>query len=342
LLSRDEHFINLALKQAKKGLGLTSPNPPVGAVIVANDGTILGRGYHHRAGGPHAEIEAIRKSLKKCTTKDLNKATIYVTLEPCSTCGKTPACTDAIIKHQFTRVVYACSDPNPQHQGRAKQILTKQGITVSSGVLEKKAQHLIRFFSKSTSQGLPWVIAKSAMTLDARTTLPPGHGQWITGKKAIDNVHLLRSQVDAILIGGATLRQDNPRLTLRGKHARKIDPQPWRIITTLTGNLPKESHVFTDIHRERTQVFHQQSLRQVLKNLAKQGIHSVLMESGGKLLANAFKNDLIDEIVFYYAPVLGGGNTHALQMDNLCRSLSKIQTKKFGCDLRLRALIKRD
>lgn len=339
--SQDEHFIKLALKQGKKGLGLTSPNPPVGAIIVAKNGNILGRGYHHRAGEAHAEIEAIRNSLKICSKKDLKKATIYITLEPCSTFGRTPACTDAIIMHQFARVVYACSDPNPQHQGRAKHLLTKHGIDVTSGVLKKDGLHLIRFFSKSTTQGLPWVIAKSAMTLDARTTLPPGQGQWITGKEALEDVHLLRSQVDAILIGGATLRQDNPKLTVRGKHARKKDPQPWRIITTLKGKLPKKSCVFTDIHHHRTQVFYNQSLRQVLKSLVKQGIHSVLMESGGKLLANAFKNDLIDEVVFYYAPILGGGGTHAIQMDNLSRSLCDIQTKKFGNDFRVRAMIKR-
>ena len=178
------------------------------------------------------------------------------------------------------------------------------------------------------------------MTLDGRTTLPPGQGPWITGKEALADVQKLRSQVDAILIGGATLRQDNPRLTLRGIYTPKTRPQPWRIVTSLSGDLSPKARVFTDQHRHRTKVFQKQSLRQVLKKLVKMDIHSVMIESGGKLLGNALKNDLIDEVVFYYAPIIGGGSIHSIQLDNLSQKLHSMEIKKLGADLRIRGLLK--
>ncbi len=339
LTTQDIHFMKLAIKQAKKGLGLTSPNPPVGAIIVDKNGTIIGKGYHHRAGEAHAEINAIHNSLKKYPASVFKKATLYVTLEPCSSHGNTGACTDAIIRHQFSRVVYACPDPNPQHQGRAKQCLMKNNITVTDGILHQEAQHLIRYFTKGLTTGLPWVIAKSAMTLDARTTLPPGQGPWITSSQALEDVQRLRSQVDAILIGGATLRHDNPHLTLRGKYARSNYTQPARIISSLSGDFPQSCHVFTDEYRDKTQTFTKKSLRFILKRLAKQGIQSVMIESGGKLLANALKNDLIDEIVFYYAPIIGGGSTQAVQINDISKKLRSIQMKKLGPDIRISGLI---
>lgn len=340
MASSDEYFIQQALKQAKNGLGLTSPNPPVGAVIVAADGMVLGSGFHRQAGGPHAEVEAIRNALKKHPARVLRKSTLYITLEPCSTSGKTPACTDALIEHGFSRVVYGCSDPNPQHQGRAQRLLARHHINVTSGVLEKQCQSLIRFFAKHTTTGLPWMMAKTALTLDGKTRLPTGQGKWITGKEARADVQRLRSQVDAILIGGATLRQDDPRLTLRGTHARKDRPQPLRVITTQSGDLPATARVFCDRHRDRTRVFKKQSLLRVLTQLGKEGVQSVMMESGGKLLGNALKNGLLDEVVFYYAPILGGGSTRAVPMDGLTRELDSLEIKKFGRDFRVRGLVK--
>ncbi|MCF6312355.1 MAG: bifunctional diaminohydroxyphosphoribosylaminopyrimidine deaminase/5-amino-6-(5-phosphoribosylamino)uracil reductase RibD [Verrucomicrobiales bacterium] len=335
----DEHFMKLALKQAKKGLGLTSPNPPVGAVIVSSEGVILAKGYHHRAGANHAEIDAIENCLKKNSVKKLINATIFVTLEPCSTCGKTPACTDSLVQYQFSRVVYGCCDPNPKHRGRAKSLLLNKGIDVTTGVLEYDCALLIRFFTKTITKELPWLIAKSAMTLDGCTTLPNGMGPWITGTEALNDVQVLRSQVDAILIGGNTLRADNPRLTLRGRYAQSDRLQPWRIISTRSGDLPNNSHVFTDQYSDRTLIFHNKSLRQILKSLTKRNIHSVLMESGGKLLANALKNDLVDELILYYAPIIGGGPTQAVQSHSLSRRLKHIQSKRFGDDIRLSGLI---
>lgn len=339
LATSDEQFMKRALKQAKLGLGLTSPNPPVGAVIVSSKGKVLGSGFHHRAGEAHAEIMAIHNALKKHPSRALKKSTIYITLEPCSTTGQTPPCTQAIIDYGFSRVVYACSDPNPSHKGRAKRLLKRKGIEVISGVLEKDCQLLIRYFTKVIKKGLPWVIAKSAMTLDGRTTLPPGRGSWISSKESLADVQVLRGQIDAILIGGATLREDNPRLTLRGPYTDNNRPQPWRIITSLSGNLPASSRVFTDQYRDRTKVFKKQSLKQVLKKLANMDIHSVMIESGGKLLGNALKNDLVDELVFYYAPIVGGGPTHAIQMDNLSQALINVETKRIGPDIRIRGLI---
>lgn len=338
MATTDEHFIKQALREAKKGLGLTSPNPPVGAVIVSADGSVLGAGYHRRAGGPHAEIEAIRKVAQKHPLKALKEATLYVTLEPCSTSGKTPACTDAIIEHGFARVVYGCNDPHPGHRGRAKRLLDRRKIAVTSGVLEKQCQSLIRFFAKHTTTGLPWVIAKTALTLDGKTTLPPGQGKWITGEEARADVQRLRSQADAILIGGATLRADNPRLTLRGTAANKGRPQPWRIITTQRGDLPPQARVFCDRHRDRTLVFKKQSLRRILTKLGKMGVQSVMVESGGKLLTNALSNNLLDEVILYYAPIIGGGGTRAVQADGLTRALESLEIRRFGRDFRVRGL----
>ncbi len=321
-------------------MGLTSPNPPVGAVIVSSNGSILGSGFHRQAGGPHAEIDAIHRTLKRHPARVLKKARLYVTLEPCSTSGKTPACTDAILKYGFPKVIYGCTDPKPEHQGRAERLLGRHGVHVTSGVLEKECQSLIRFFAKHSTTGLPWVMAKSALTLDGKTSLPPGHGKWITGEESLEDVQRLRSQVDAILIGGATLRSDNPRLTLRGSHAKKKRLQPLRVITTQTGDLPTKARVFCDQHRDRTRVFKKQSLLRVLTTLGKDGVQSVMMESGGKLFANALKNGLLDEVVFYYAPIIGGGSTRAIQADNLTQELQPLEIKKFGHDLRVRALLK--
>ncbi|MCB1078879.1 MAG: bifunctional diaminohydroxyphosphoribosylaminopyrimidine deaminase/5-amino-6-(5-phosphoribosylamino)uracil reductase RibD, partial [Verrucomicrobiae bacterium] len=228
--------MQIALHEGQKGLGLTSPNPAVGAVIVKDD-HILGKGWHRRAGEAHAEIAAIDDALSRQSADDLKGATLYVTLEPCSTEGKTGACTDAILAHQFGRVVIGTIDPNPDHAGAGVEILRQAGISVAVGCREEEARHLIRFFAKHITSGQPYVIAKSAITLDGRTVLRAEDGSWITGKAALDDVQALRRQVDAILVGGETVRRDNPRLTLRGETA-KDRQQPWRVILTATRDLP--------------------------------------------------------------------------------------------------------
>ena len=298
----DEKFMRAALREAERGLGHTSPNPAVGAVIVRG-GRIVARGFHRRAGEAHAEIEAIRALKNPALAKG---ATIFVTLEPCSTHGRTPPCCDALIRAGFARVVIGAIDPNPKHAGRGVAILRDAGIDVSTGVLAAECAALNRAFNKWIVTRMPWVIAKAGLSLDGRLTRPPGEGQWLTSAASRAHAMRLRAHADAILIGAGTLRADDPRLTIRGVpgFTRK---QPWRIILTRRGRLPKTAHVFTDAHRDRTLVFRNKSLRTVLRDLGRRGVVSVLIEGGGTVLGDAFDRRLVDEVHFYIAPLLCGG-----------------------------------
>ena len=298
----DEKFMRAALREAAKGLGHTSPNPAVGAVIVLG-GRIVARGFHHRAGGPHAEIEAIR-ALRKA--EHARGAALFVTLEPCSTHGRTPPCTDAIARAGFARVVIGAVDPNPRHAGRGVGILKSAGVAVTAGVLDAECRALNRAFEKWIVTGMPFVTAKAGLSLDGRLTRPPGEGQWLTSAAARANAMHLRAQSDAILIGAGTLRADNPRLTIRGVPGFE-NKQPWRVIVARESRLPKAAHVFTDAHRDRTLVYRRQPLRAVLRDLGRRGIASVLIEGGGEVLGDAFDRRLVDRVVFYLAPLLCGG-----------------------------------
>jgi diaminohydroxyphosphoribosylaminopyrimidine deaminase/5-amino-6-(5-phosphoribosylamino)uracil reductase len=297
----DERFMRMALREAARGVGRTSPNPAVGAVI-AKRGCILARGFHHAAGGPHAEIEALR-ALKR--PAQAHGATIYVTLEPCSTHGCTPPCTDAILRAGLARVVIGAVDPNPRHAGRGRGLLENAGLTVREGVLAEECRKLNAGFNKWIVSGIPWVIAKAALTLDGRLTRPPGEGQWLSGPAARAHAHRTRARVDAILIGAGTLRADNPRLTVRGVMGNVR--QPWRIVLTRNGNLPPDAHLFTDEWKERTLVFRRRSLRSVLEELGRRQITSVLIEGGGQVLGQAFAGELVDEVQFYLTPLIAGG-----------------------------------
>ncbi len=208
----DERFMRLALVEARKGIGRTSPNPAVGAVIV-RAGRVLARGPHRGAGLPHAEIEAIDAipRMGRC-----RGATLYVTLEPCSTQGRTPPCTGAILAAGFARVVFGATDPNPKHAGRAAKILRAAGIAVTSGVLAGECVALNRAYNHWITTRKPWVIAKCAMSLDGRLTRRPGESTWLTSPAARRHAQALRARVDAILVGAGTIRADNPRLTVRG------------------------------------------------------------------------------------------------------------------------------
>ncbi len=296
----DEKHMHAALLEARCGLGQTSPNPAVGAVIVRG-GKVIARGFHRRAGMPHAEIEAIRALEKPELARG---ATIYVTLEPCSTHGRTPPCVEAIVRAGFRRVVIGAIDPNPAHAGRGVDLLKAAGIAVKAGILEAECRELNAAFNHWIVTKMPLVIAKAGMSLDGRLTRPPGEGQWLTSAAARADAQKLRAQVDAILIGAGTLRADNPRLTVRGvKGAR----QPWRVVLTRSGRLPKDAHVFTDKHRDRTLVYRGQSLRAVLRDLGRKQITSVLIEGGGQVLGEAFDRKLVQRVQFYVAPLLCGG-----------------------------------
>lgn len=331
----DEKHLRAALREAARGVGHTSPNPAVGAVIVRG-GRVLARGFHRRAGGPHAEIEALRALKNPALARG---ATLYVTLEPCSTHGRTPPCVEAIIRAGFARVVIGATDPNPAHAGRGVELLRAAGLVVTSGVLENACRELNAGFNKWIVTRLPLVIAKAGMSLDGRLTRPPGEGQWLTSPASRADAMRLRARVDAILIGAQTLRADNPRLTVRGVPGAR---QPWRVVVTRRGNLPKDAHVFTDAHRDRTLVFRGQSLRSVLRELGRREITSVLLEGGGRVLGDAFDRRLVDRVHFYLAPLLCGGPVPAVGGRGVGTTaeaplLRNPRYDKIGGDLRLTA-----
>lgn len=333
--SPDETMMRAALAEGARGLGLTSPNPPVGAVVV-RDGEIIGRGWHHKAGEPHAEPDAIADAgLEVCAG-----ATLYVTLEPCSTHGRTPPCTQAIIDAKFARVVVGTTDPNPAHAGAGLDILRAAGIEVVSGVCETEARDLIRFFSKLITTGMPWVIAKSATTLDGKTTLPVGEGQWISSTESREDVQRWRRQCDAILVGGETFRIDNPSLTLRGEHAANR-PQPLRVVLTSDASLPGGHKLYTDEHSDRTRIHRGLTLQESLKSLGEEGIASVMLESGGKLLSHALAERLVDEVILYLAPILGGGSSRLIHDESIVARLEQVEVERIGPDVRVRGRIGR-
>lgn len=306
----DERMMRTALAEAQRGLGRTSPNPAVGAVIVreGEGGAphLIGSGWHRRAGQPHAEIEALRSLADPSLARG---ATLYVTLEPCSTHGRTPPCTEAILRAGIRRVVIGTLDPNPSHVGRAVGLLRKEGVEVRFGVLEEECRRLNLAFNKWIVTRRPWVIAKAGFSLDGRITCPPEASPWITNEASRADTHRLRSQVDAILVGGGTLRADNPRLTIRGvpDEEEPERKQPWRVIVTQSGNLPPDAAVFTDPYRDRTLVFTGQTLAATLEELGRREVTSVLIEGGTRVLGEAFDARLVDQVCFYVAPTLIGG-----------------------------------
>lgn len=334
----DYAFMAEAIREGEKGLGLTSPNPAVGA-IVTRDNEILGRGWHRVAGGPHAEVEAIQDGEKIHGTGSLEGATIYVTLEPCSTTGRTPPCVEAIQKAGIQRVVVGSTDPNPDHEGAGFAILREAGIEVVTGVLEEEADHLLRYFRSRVERGRPWVIAKSAITLDGRTTLEPGAGQWISSPESREDVQKWRRQCDAILVGGQSFRTDNPQLTLRGPYAEGRT-QPLRVVFTSDENLPQDFHLFTDEFKDRTRIHRGISLAKSLTSLAEEGVNAVMLESGGRLLGHALSEGLVDEVILYLAPRLGGGSSRLLPTDSVMAQLERIESTSIGPDLRIRGRVK--
>jgi len=338
----DNFWMQLALDEARKGVGRTAPNPPVGALIVKN-GHLLGSGWHRAAGQPHAEREALADAVKHHGAEAIRGATAYISLEPCSTQGRTPPCTDAIVAAGIARVVYARADHNPQHAGRAATILQAAGIGVTSGVCADAAEVLLRPFFKTCETGLPWLIWKSAMSLDGHITRPPGEGQWLTGETARADVQHLRASVDAILTSGETVRRDHPALTLRLPGLLDGRSQPWRVVVTNhPSTLPQNAPLFTDAWRERTLIRPGTDLTNMLRRLARdQGVLSVLVEAGGKLSAALFEAGLVDEVVIYLAPMVCGGSVPALATANLpaSLSLSDLNVTQLGADLRLRGVI---
>lgn len=326
---RDEAMMRLAIREARKGIGKTAPNPAVGAVLVRN-GVVISKGWHRAAGKPHAEIKALEK------VSDAVGCTLYVTLEPCSTRGRTPPCTAAIIQAGITRVVFGATDPNPSHAGRAVKILKNAGVEVLTGVLEIECRGLNVAWNKWIASGLPFVTAKAGMSLDGRIASFPGR-RWITSEAARADAMKLRAHCDAILVGAETVRVDDPQLILRG--AGK-SPQPLRVVWSRSGKLPPGSKILTDEFRDRTLVFQGKSLLSVLCDLGRRGVQHVLIEGGGRTHGEAFDRGLVDRVVFYIAPILLGGSTPAVGgRGKLDIQLVNPVYKKVGADLRIEAVV---
>jgi diaminohydroxyphosphoribosylaminopyrimidine deaminase/5-amino-6-(5-phosphoribosylamino)uracil reductase len=299
----DERFMRAALNEAKKALGRTSPNPAVGAVLVAGN-KIIARGHHRRAGAPHAEMDC----LDQLGGKIPKGSTLYVTLEPCSTTGRTGPCVEKIVRYGVQTVVVGTIDPNPLHQGRGITFLKNAGIKVRSGILADECASLNEAFNKWIVSGRPFVIAKCGMSLDGRLVRPQDEPRWITDTAARRHAQTLRSQVDAILVGAETVRVDDPWLTVRGVRRPK---QPLRVVITRSGNLPRNARIFTDRFAKQTLVYRGKSLEFVLRDLGQKNITSMLIEGGGDVLGQALDQHIIDKVQIYLGPILTGGRVVA-------------------------------
>ncbi len=319
-MNSDHIYMERALALAAQGRGWTNPNPMVGCVIV-RDSIILGEGFHHRAGAPHAEAEAYAA----CGDADAAGAVVYVTLEPCAHHGRTPPCVDLLIARKPSRVVVAMTDPNPHVTGGGAEGLRAAGIRVDMGVCEAEARALNEAYIAFVQTGLPFVTAKCAMTLDGKIATRSGHSRWITGEAARRKTHELRHAHDAILVGSRTLIYDNPSLTARlpegpGRH-------PIRIILDAGDYLSGDQAVFTERRdaptwvaatSDRAYPFADETLQlpagpggvdmvALRAALGARGIGSLLIEGGGATLASAFAASIVDKVCFFVAPKIIGG-----------------------------------
>lgn len=298
-MNTDEKFMLRAIELAKQGEGLTRPNPPVGALLVLED-QIVAEGWHRKAGEDHAEPDCLNKLPPIAAS--LQNATLYVTVEPCSTQGLTPPCTDLIIEKGIGRVVVAVTDLNPKHAGRGLEILRDAGVDVVSGICEAAARELIAPFEKFITTGMPYVTLKLASTLDGRIADGNGDSKWITGAAARECVQAMRRKADAILIGAATVRADDPSLLPRPDEGRR----PFRVI--MGDNVPGNAKVLNDEASERTLIY-TGNLAATMRDLAEEhGVMHVLCEGGGTLAASLIEEGLVDEFAFFIAPKLIGSD----------------------------------
>lgn len=295
-------FMLRAVELAAKGLGHTRPNPAVGAVIVKG-GKIVGEGWHRKAGRDHAEVSAIKNALRR-GVKSLEGSTIYVTLEPCSKPGRVGACTDAIAAAGISRVLYAAVDPNPKNRGKAKRVLAKTGVKcerfIGDREILKMADDLICGFRKHVLTGMPYVTVKIAMSLDGKICDDWGDAKWISSEHARKYTGRLREKVDAIMVGGETVRRDNPSLL---SHGRRNDDL-IRVVVSKSGNLPQRAQVFTDGAPNKTLVFN--DARKAIEELGAMGVMHVLCEGGMKLAASLAEQGLVDEWISVVAPKVIG------------------------------------
>ena len=301
----DEKWMGMAVGLAKRAGNSTRPNPRVGAVVVKNN-KIVGKGFHRKAGGDHAEVEALRKAGVQA-----KGANLYVTLEPCSTHGRTPPCTDRIVASGVREVIYGAGDVDRRNAGGAGRILSRKKIRVVKGILRKECEKLNEDYRHWTTKKEPWVILKLAMTMDGYLAIPGR--RWITGSKARAEVQKLRAGCDAILVGAETVRQDNPRLTVRkafrqSAECRNLDGvQPWRVVVTRSGKLPKGANLFRDRHQDRTLVYRKKKWSEVLRDLYQRGVCRLLVEGGLETAKSLKQSKKIHELILHLSPWCGRG-----------------------------------
>lgn len=328
----DLSWMKHAVRLARKAFGFTSPNPHVGAVIV-KDGVALGEGWHHKCGCPHAEIEALRSLSRR---EDARGATLYVTLEPCSTFGRTPPCCDAIIQAGIARVVVGSLDPNPKHAGRGIELLRSAGIEVETGVAEKICSDLNQAFFHWIVTGKPFVLLKLAETLDGKIAAKNGRSQWITAEPARRRVRELRLWADAVLGGAETFRLDHPRFTARD-NAGNVLKTPRRFILTHQQNDPPEGW-------ENIALDSPSEWQDFLLRIGRENVLSLLIEGGGEAAAAALNAGIVDEIEFHIAPkILGGRNSRPavggtdVDSPDDAIALEHLTVRRCGPDLIVRA-----
>lgn len=327
-----EKYMKLAIAQARKAIGRVSPNPMVGAVVVKR-GEIVSLGYHHQAGSPHAEINALKQAGKKAKHADL-----YINLEPCCHYGRTPPCVDAIIKSGIKRVIVGIEDPNPLVSGKGIAKLHAAGIITHTGVLKEACRQLNEIYIKYITRKVPFVVLKIASSLDGKIAARSGDSKGITSPESIRLVHQLRDQVDAIMVGMGTIRADNPLLTTRLKG--KVGKDPVRVIVDSRLRISRQARVFNpdskagvilatgigvssrkkeQLEKLGAKVISVDSsnrmvdLRKLMLALGKLQLTSLLMEGGTEMVTSALRAGIVDKILFFYAPkILGGQSAYGI------------------------------
>ena len=352
----DSYYMGIAIRLARRGAGKTSPNPMVGAVIVAN-GNIIGQGYHKKCGDHHAEINAINSA-----KKNIKGSTFYITLEPCSHYGRTPPCIDALIRENPGRVVVGSLDPNPKVNGMGVKILRSKGIKVDVGICEPECMQLNENYFKFVKTGMPYITVKYAQTLDGRIATKSGDSQWISSEASRRYVHRLRSINQGIMVGAGTVVADNPQLTVR--HVR--GKNPFRIIVDSKLRIPIKSSVLTDanacltiiattsaapaakiaaVKKQGAEIWvvkkerdGRVSLRDLLRKLGKREIMSVLVEGGSEIITSLLKAGLVDKMIIPIAPMIVGKGLEAigdLNINKINKAIrfTSFKTMKKGDDI---------
>lgn len=364
-LYENEFFMRRAIELAKLGWGKTNPNPLVGAVVV-KDGRIIAEGFHQQLGCPHAEVEAFNNA-----EEDVSGATLYVSLEPCSHYGRTPPCAQKIIDVGIKKVVMGMVDPNPKVSGRGIKMLRDAGIEVEVGMLGEEAIKLNEIFINYIVRRKPFVILKTAVTLDGKIATASGDSKWVTGEKARNHVHVIRDRVAAIMVGVNTVLKDNPSLTTRRSDREGTDPV--RIVVDSGGKIPVDCNVINSdskagvilattsrIEREKEEVLIDKGVRIIkadgsdgrvdlsllMEELYRLEIDSILLEGGGILNSSAISTGIVNKVMFFIAPKIVGGedaptSVEGIGIGRMCEAIGvkDISIAKFGEDILLEGYI---